>query len=126
MATRNRTPAAVNFGCARCGNALGDTYGTSTWCRACHKDAVYRGRLAKIGMTPESLAVLRKAQDGCCAVCRRSEHLFSRALHMDHNHDTNQPRALLCGRCNQVLGRVHDDALLLRALAAYLDGYQGD
>lgn len=118
---RNRTPFAMHQGCARCGGALTDTYGTSTWCKACHKDAVYRGRLKKIGMTPETMLELRKAQDNRCALCLRDGKIFSRALHMDHNHETNQARALLCIRCNQVLGRVKEDAGLLRRMADYIE-----
>lgn len=119
---RNRTPYRRQAGCSRCGEKdLAQFYATSAWCKKCHKDAVYRGRLRKIGMTLDELAALRQAQGNRCAVCGAHADLFRRALHMDHNHDTNQPRGLLCQRCNQTLGRVGDDAELLRKLADYLD-----
>ncbi len=100
------------------------THKRSSWCKQCHCDVVYRQRLKRVGMTPESLAALKLAQDNRCAICQRSGELFGRALHMDHNHATAQPRALLCGRCNQTLGKVHEDAGLLRAMADYIERWR--
>ncbi len=119
---RNRTPYQMSKGCSKCGQKdPTQFYATSTWCKQCHKGAVHKQRLKSIGMTIEDHARLADEQGNRCAVCKREEKLFGRSLHMDHNHDTNQARGLLCGRCNQTLGRCEEDPSLLRALAAYLD-----
>lgn len=123
--TRNRTPYKMTKGCSKCGQTdSAEFYSTSVWCRRCHKDAVYQGRLRKIGMTEQTEAALREAQQHRCAICQREDKLFGRALHMDHNHVTNQARELLCPRCNQLLGRAEESADLLRKLADYLDRWR--
>jgi hypothetical protein len=39
---------------------------------------------------------------------------------LDHNHETGEPRGVLCTSCNQGLGRFHDSPALLEKAAAYL------
>lgn len=62
---------------------------------------------------------------GPCDICGRVVNLDGKnwinSIHWDHDHRTGRFRGWLCGRCNTVLGRVADDAGLLRALADYLD-----
>jgi hypothetical protein len=56
---------------------------------------------------------------GCCAICgKRPERDAS--LHLDHCHDTDEIRGVLCNRCNQGLGLFGEDADLLDAAARYL------
>ncbi len=122
---RNRTPNKLFIGCTQCGQKdPAQFYASSNWCKRCHKGAVHKQRLKAMGLTVEDLARIAEAQGNCCAICKRSEKLFGRSLHADHNHDTKQARGLLCGRCNQVLGRAHEDPALLRAMADYLDRYR--
>lgn len=119
--TRYRTPYKLSQGCTQCGEKdPTQFYATSVWCKRCHKEATHQSRLRKLGMTPEDEARLLDAQAGCCAVCKRDGKLFGRAFHMDHDHATGRARGLLCGRCNQVLGRCEDDAGLLLVLASYV------
>ena len=40
---------------------------------------------------------------------------------IDHNHDTEKVRGLLCQKCNQGLGLFKDSAKILRKAAKYLD-----
>lgn len=74
-------------------------------------------------------------QDGKCAICQtmspggRSKH-----FHIDHDHrccpDKKRRlcgrciRALLCWRCNIVMGLAEDDTELLRHMIAYLEQYR--
>jgi len=70
---------------------------------------------------------LMTEQDGLCAICRRPESsLFKgtiRRLAVDHDHETGDVRGLLCGQCNNGLGRFDDDPLRLRAAAEYLEAW---
>jgi len=45
---------------------------------------------------------------------------MARALHWDHDHETNQFRGWLCHYCNTTLGRTHGSIERLQQLIAYL------
>lgn len=64
--------------------------------------------LRRYGLTEEDWWALWSAQDGKCAICRRS-FTAKRVPHIDHDHLTGEVRGLLCGPDNQELGRRHDD-----------------
>jgi hypothetical protein len=55
------------------------------------------------GVTQEKYAEMLRAQDGKCAICRQEPKGY---LHVDHDHDTQAVRGLLCFRCNVQLGTV--------------------
>ena len=120
------TPYSIFKGCPKCGQTdRAEFYakGRQSYCKRCHKDAVLRSRLAKKGITPEDEASMAAAQGDKCAICQTHRDQFTRSLHMDHCHATGKARAMLCPRCNQTLGRVKDDAALLRAMADYIEMY---
>lgn len=62
-------------------------------------------------------------QCGHCAGCER-ELEEGRNLAVDHCHATNVVRGLLCDDCNITLGKVRDDAVVLRRLASYVETHQ--
>lgn len=69
------------------------------------------------GITLEKYNELFHAQKGCCAICERHQSLFSKRLCVDHDHETNQIRALLCHHCNTALGGFSEDVnLMLKAI----------
>lgn len=63
---------------------------------------------------------LLKSQNGRCAICNRKPSK-KRRLAVDHNHETQWIRGLLCWRCNDVLGRVKDDTQLLSCFISYIE-----
>lgn len=63
---------------------------------------------------------LRALQQGVCAICRRANGRTKR-LAVDHDHRTGDPRGLLCGPCNQVVGVWSDDPETFRRGARYLE-----
>ena len=68
------------------------------------------------GWTQDEYDVALAAQNGCCAICRKSVILAA-----DHHHETGHKRGLLCHNCNLGLGNFYDNPELLRAAAAYLE-----
>lgn len=91
-------------------------------------NALYHSEACKIasrrheayGLTKEELGVLL-AQHEQCAICR-SEDWGKKGPQVDHDHATGRVRGVLCGNCNQGLGRFKDDPTLLRAAINYLKG----
>lgn len=81
------------------------------------------------GISTDDFEIMFKQQNGRCAICLEKETntLFGRIrdLAIDHNHKTNQVRALLCARCNRVLGKVKEDTTLLRKMITYLEKWDG-
>lgn len=39
--------------------------------------------------------------------------------HQDHDHDDETVRGVLCQKCNQALGMLHDDVSVVEGLAEY-------
>ncbi len=72
----------------------------------------------KLGLKPGSYAQMYDAQEGRCAICETTNPgKGSRRFHVDHCHDTDKVRALLCSCCNTGIGQLkHDVKLLLRAI----------
>lgn len=61
-------------------------------------------------------------QDGKCAICHKICSSGMR-LSVDHDHDTNQIRGLLCGKCNRGLGMYDDDIEKILSAVDYLKSY---
>lgn len=74
---------------------------------------------SRYGLSFEEYHVLSVMQDHKCAICKK-ECSSGRALAVDHDHVTGNPRGLLCGNCNNGLGRFKDNPELLELAATYL------
>ncbi len=59
-------------------------------------------------------------QGGCCAICMDIPN--GQALSVDHCHETETIRGLLCNRCNVGITNFRDKPDLLEAAARYLCG----
>lgn len=72
---------------------------------------------SKYGITQAEYEAMLKAQGNVCAICctRPNE-----TLRVDHNHETDAIRGLLCDWCNTGLGKFRDDPALLGKAATYL------
>lgn len=73
----------------------------------------------KFGVSVEQYDAMLAQQNGGCAICGR-QCSSGRMLAVDHDHLTNRVRGLLCGQCNNGLGRFRDDVELLRKAIVYL------
>ncbi len=90
-------------------------------CTSKHKAKGYCQRHYSItktfGIDPQVYENLLAAQSGLCAVCKQPPGV--KGLHLDHNHQTLEVRALLCNRCNATLGLFNENHNHLNALAEY-------
>jgi hypothetical protein len=64
-------------------------------------------------------ALLEK-QNGVCAICKKVEIRKNSRLSVDHCHNSNIIRGLLCRTCNLGLGYFYDDTNLLNNAISYL------
>lgn len=76
-----------------------------------------RWKYQGLDMTPERYKVVLTEQAGVCAICKRPD---TRALAVDHSHQTGKVRGLLCGNCNRGLGMFADDPARLAGAISYL------
>ena len=74
----------------------------------------------KYGITPEQADHMLVAQGGVCAICKTSEWTKS-GPSVDHCHESNRVRAILCNRCNAAIGFAKEDPARLRAAAVYIE-----
>lgn len=73
----------------------------------------------KFGISIEEYNKKLEIQLHGCAICKQPCNT-GRQLAIDHNHQTNQIRDLLCYRCNTVLGLINEDEDLLIEIIEYL------
>jgi hypothetical protein len=72
-------------------------------------------RLYMYGLTPEGYEEMYNTQGGLCALgCGRPIQC------VDHCHDTEVVRELLCKRCNSAIGFMSDDPALMIRAAEYV------
>lgn len=89
-------------------------------------DPAYRERrnqfemIRKYDMTMAQFEELLAAQNGLCAICGGTANGPGTRLHIDHCHESNKVRGLLCGKCNTAIGLLDDDPNRAESAAAYL------
>lgn len=72
------------------------------------------------GLAPGEYELLYEHQGGVCYICRRATGK-TKALAVDHNHETGEVRGLLCGPCNKgVLGHLREDRMAFVRAIQYL------
>lgn len=59
-------------------------------------------------------------QGGVCAICGGGPNGPGNRLHIDHCHNSNKVRGLLCAKCNTAVGLLDDDPQRADQLARYL------
>ena len=97
------------------------------------KWGVWKGNLKqRYGVTPDWVGEKFLEQHGKCDIClqdiyynvwgERLDKTFS--LHIDHNHETGEPRGLLCQNCNIALGKLDDNIAAVKNMLMYLIEYE--
>lgn len=83
-----------------------------------------RNTLKKYQLTMEEYDEIFQRQNGKCAICYKSETIMRngkiKLLCIDHDHNTNRVRGLLCHRCNVSIGAFEDNITLLQNAINYL------
>jgi hypothetical protein len=105
--------------------------GLQCYCRPCDNERSRRYHAAnphkylgpslkhKYGLTVEAYEDLCARQGGVCAICSQANSKGHRLV-VDHCHESQQVRGLLCSACNLALGHFKDDPARLRAAIHYL------
>lgn len=70
-------------------------------------------------MTLADYERLLDSQGGVCGICFDPPPAGV-SFHVDHDHHTGRVRALLCVRCNNALGQLNEDPMLVEMAAEYL------
>lgn len=73
----------------------------------------------RFGITLEQYNDILKRQGGVCAICNEKDSIYDN-LAVDHDHNTNKVRGLLCHLCNRALGMFKDDSNRLEKALDYL------
>lgn len=66
------------------------------------------------------------AQQGRCAICKIHQSELRHSLFVDHNHETNKVRGLLCPKCNSAIGFIKEDLEIIKSMECYLRVHNGD
>lgn len=74
----------------------------------------------KYGITLEQKESILLGQGGCCAICKSPDPGSETGWHLDHCHDSNKIRGVLCAPCNILLGGAKDNAQTLASAISYL------
>ena len=80
---------------------------------------IARGKRIRLyGITVTEYERLFNEQNGVCAICQKDNGLI--ALCIDHDHNTNEVRGLLCNLCNRGIGLFNDNPDLLNKAKLYV------
>jgi len=72
----------------------------------------------RYNITVDDYELMQSNQDGLCAICKAPP--TRRRLAVDHCHQSNRIRGLLCDRCNLALGMLNDDLNIVEGIKNYL------
>jgi|688.fasta_scaffold378885_2 hypothetical protein len=109
----------------------------SSWCLVCYKNRAKQYRdipgaqlkqksfalKHKFNITLDTYNLMFTQQKGCCAICNTHQSELSRALAVDHNHETGKVRGLLCMGCNRGIGMLGDNLNTIQNAVKYLKQY---
>jgi hypothetical protein len=77
-------------------------------------------RMNRYGLMPEQYQKMYDEQKGLCKISSCGNPI----KFVDHDHDTNEIRALLCKFCNSALGMFRDRPDLMREAAEYVEHFK--
>lgn len=93
-------------------------------CKPCNTRQAQIAEWAKAGIDidHDRYDAMFARQEGRCAICKQQSK--GRRLAVDHDHEANRVRALLCLDCNTAIGKFREDVTIIRAAAEYLESHR--
>lgn len=83
-----------------------------------NRDRQYKYRY---GISLEDYRNMYREQGGMCPICMKIKPISGKyKMHVDHCHETNKVRGLLCSACNTNLGKFNDSIDMLERAIYYL------
>jgi hypothetical protein len=92
-------------------------YKPRNWSGLDRQDNIIR---KQYGISMQQFTDLLAAQGGGCAICKKPMQAIRRRMNIDHCHETNEVRGILCSGCNTGLGHLGDNVAGLQRAIAYL------
>jgi len=92
---------------------------------------IQRARLLRrtFNLSLQEYGEILVAQNGVCAICNQPERTKrngkTKALSVDHNHETGKIRGLLCHDCNTAIGKLKEDKMIFLSAIRYLEKHAG-
>jgi len=83
-----------------------------------------RASWKKMGFDPDYIEQYVNEQPQVCQICGAKSNGKYRRMYIDHCHNTNQLRGMLCANCNFGLGNFMDDVDTLKKAIEYLNKYK--
>jgi len=88
------------------------------------KEKVKYNQILRIyGLTKDDYISKLEFQNYKCGICDK-ELLNDKNTHIDHSHDNNNIRDILCRHCNFLLGQVNEDVKYLNNLISYINKHR--
>ncbi len=72
------------------------------------------------GISAEQYNEIFAKQNGRCKICNRHQSEFKRSLAVDHDHNTNKVRGLLCHHCNSAIGHFFENPQIMERAIIYV------
>lgn len=67
-------------------------------------------------------------QNGVCAICKCDRKVLWRGkavrMALDHDHNSNEPRGILCLNCNRALGLLEEDPERMKNMIDYINKHK--
>lgn len=76
------------------------------------------------GITLDQYDEMLNQQHDSCAICGTHQSSLKNRLVVDHCHETDKVRKLLCYPCNTALGLVKEDTDILETMIRYLESFK--
>ena len=116
--TRRVTPKGTPY-CYKCKALYVKVYLKNNKHQA--SNSSWRWKLKKLyNLTEQKYIELYIEQKGNCAICSDYIEYRGFATHVDHCHNNNNVRALLCSNCNTALGLMKDNVEIMAKAIKYI------
>jgi predicted RNA-binding Zn-ribbon protein involved in translation (DUF1610 family) len=95
-----------------------DNFKPHNWSGLEREDNIMR---KQYGISTQQFAELLEFQGGGCAICAKPIENIRRRMNIDHDHETNKVRGILCTGCNTGIGHLGDNIEGLQKALYYLE-----